>query len=223
MQQSPVGDVFERIQMIQGEKGEKGDQGEQGIQGIPGTDGKDGIQGIPGDRGERGPTGRAGQNGTDGKDGVNGINGKDGVNGISPDIQTVVDSVLSIITSGKLKVEHINGLTDSLSKLKEFLKIGGYRGGGDTITAGSNVTITTVNGIKQISASASGGSGFQQSTSGVVNGSNQIFIWATAPNVIVVDQGRPMQKVSSDGTVNWTGTTTTTLSIAPTFDIFATA
>ncbi len=66
-------------------------------------------------------------------------------------------------------------------------------------------------------------SGYQNPTVGVVNGVNQVYTWATAPSVIVVDQGRPMQKVSSDGTVNWTGTTTTTLAIAPNFDIFATA
>ncbi len=71
--------------------------------------------------------------------------------------------------------------------------------------------------------SSSSSSGYQQPTSGIVNGINQIFVWATAPSVIVVDQGRPMQKVSSDGTVNWTGTTTTTLTIAPNFDVFATA
>lgn len=66
-----------------------------------------------------------------------------------------------------------------------------------------------------------GSNGYQQPT-GTVNGSNQVFTWSTAPNVIVVDQGRSMQKVSSDGTVNWTGTTTTTLAIAPNYDVFAT-
>ncbi len=65
-------------------------------------------------------------------------------------------------------------------------------------------------------------SGFQQPTSGTVDGSNAVFVWATAPNVISVD-GVPKQKVSSDTTVNWTGTTTTTLSVAPTFDVFAIA
>ncbi len=69
------------------------------------------------------------------------------------------------------------------------------------------------------SASSSSG-GFQQPT-GTVDGSNTVFTWTTAPQVIVVDQGRPMQKTSSDGTVNWTGTTTTTLTIAPNFDIYA--
>lgn len=100
---------------------------------------------------------------------------------------------------------------------------GSKRGGGDTVVAGTGVTITnTRNGNKQISAS--GGAGFQAPTSGAVDGSNTIFVWATAPNVIVVDGGRSMQRVSSDGTVNWTVVgTTTTLTIAPNFDIYAVA
>lgn len=62
-------------------------------------------------------------------------------------------------------------------------------------------------------------SSFQQPT-GTVNGANTSFTFATAPNVITVD-GSTMKKVSSDGTVNWTGTTSISLTIAPTFDIFA--
>lgn len=64
--------------------------------------------------------------------------------------------------------------------------------------------------------------GYQQAV-GTVDGSNTIFVFAKAPNVVSVDQGRVMQKVSSDGTVNWTGTTTITLTIAPNFDIFGVA
>lgn len=56
---------------------------------------------------------------------------------------------------------------------------------------------------------------------GTVDGSNTAFTFTTAPKIIFVDQGRAMQKTSSDGTVNWTGTTSVTLTIAPTFDIYA--
>lgn len=55
---------------------------------------------------------------------------------------------------------------------------------------------------------------------GTVDGSNTSFTFTSAPSVIVVDQGRSMQKTSSDGTSNWSGTTSVTLVIAPTFDIF---
>jgi hypothetical protein len=113
-------------------------------------------------------------------------------------------------------------LTD-LPKLIQFLKAGGFRGGGDTVAAGSGVTITTVNGVKSISSTGGGGgSGYQTPISGVVNGSNKTFVWAVAPNVIVVD-GVPINAISSDGSPNWTGTTTTVLTIAPNNNIFATA
>ena len=70
--------------------------------------------------------------------------------------------------------------------------------------------------------SASGGvsSGFQVPLTGGLN--QTTFTWTTAPNVIVADNV-PMQAISTDGTVNWTGTTTTILTIAPTFNIFAVA
>lgn len=63
--------------------------------------------------------------------------------------------------------------------------------------------------------------GFQTAT-GTVNGTNAIFTFSTAPNAIVVD-GISFRKVASDGTVNWTGTTVITLSVAPISDIYSVA
>ena len=57
------------------------------------------------------------------------------------------------------------------------------------------------------------------SPTGSVNGINQTFVFSRSPSIIFVD-GVAKQKVSSDGTVNWTGTTTCVLAVAPTFDIF---
>ncbi len=64
-------------------------------------------------------------------------------------------------------------------------------------------------------------SGYQVPT-GTVNGSNQTFIFTSAPNAIVVD-GITLNKVQSDGTVSWTGTTTVILSVAPNNNIFSVA
>jgi len=86
----------------------------------------------------------------------------------------------------------------------------------------ANATVTrAADGVVTVTPSGTGGSGFQAPTSGTVDGSNTVFGFATAPKVIVVDQGRAMQKVSSDGTVNWTGGTTIILTVAPVFDIYA--
>lgn len=57
--------------------------------------------------------------------------------------------------------------------------------------------------------------------SGTVNGVNTLFVFETAPSVISVDQGRLMQQISSDLTVNWTGATSVVLIVAPNFDLFA--
>lgn len=90
---------------------------------------------------------------------------------------------------------------------------------------GAGVTVTDDAGNDATKITISGGSGgsFQQPLTGAVDGENTVFTWATEPNVIVVDSGRIIQKVSSDTTENWTGTTTTTLLIAPNSDIFAVA
>ena len=64
------------------------------------------------------------------------------------------------------------------------------------------------------------GSGLQFPLTGSVNGSNQTFTWATARNVLVVD-GAPLQATEQGGTVNWTGTTTTVLTVPPNNSIFA--
>lgn len=67
--------------------------------------------------------------------------------------------------------------------------------------------------------SGSGGSGYQAPLSGGLTGTNT---WTTAPNVLVIDNV-PYQKTQTDGTVMWTGTTTTVLTGAqlPTRDIYA--
>ncbi len=70
-------------------------------------------------------------------------------------------------------------------------------------------------------ASTSGGSS-KIVPAGVIDGINTVFNWATAPSVIIVDQGRSMQKQNNGGflTQNWTGTTSTTLLVPPSFDIY---
>lgn len=56
---------------------------------------------------------------------------------------------------------------------------------------------------------------------GAVNGSNKIFTFARAPTAIAIDHGNWILQTSQDGTVNWTGTTTITLSnYAPQAEIF---
>lgn len=146
------------------------------------------------------------------------------------DHELLAEKVAEKITKGKkIKVEHIAGLREEVDSYRNQLagKVYGKdtwaRGGGDTVVAGSNITFgKDANGNKIINSSSSA-IGYQVPTTGVVDGSNRVFVWATAPNVIVLDNGNAMNKVNADLSVNWTGTTTTTLTQAPNFNIYATA
>ncbi len=57
----------------------------------------------------------------------------------------------------KLSTKHIDGLEQTLNAFKNQLGRGYLHGGGDTVGAGSGVTITIVNGTKIISATGSSG------------------------------------------------------------------
>lgn len=104
----------------------------------------------------------------------------------------------------------------------------GYRVMGGVSSADStlvlNAVIDNITGRLLVDiAGGGGGSGFQIPI-GTVDGSNRIFVFATAPNAIVVD-GATLQKTEQGSllTGNWTGTTTVSLLVAPTQSVFATA
>lgn len=159
--------------------------------------------------------GEKGDDGEDGEDGISPAIGdivsailpllpepEKGKDGVSIDEDTVVSKLITKIQKEKpIDISHIRNATGFMKdgikyKFEELMK-----GGGN---------------------SSSSGTGFQVPT-GTVNGVNTVFTFTTAPNAIVVDGGRAMQKVSSDGSVNWTGTLVITLTIAPVFDIFGVA
>jgi len=150
----PSAALFSRIQTIKGDPGTEGKQGPKG----------DSIVGPRGPVGPQGPAGREGKQGPAGKDGKSiigpqGPAGKNGAEGKTPSVEEVVAAVLTDLKKGKkLTVDHVDGLSGSLAQLKEFLKVGGYRGGGDTVTAGTGVTITIdANGHKVITATGGAG------------------------------------------------------------------
>ena|ERR1700733_4922594 len=91
-----------------------------------------------------------------------------------------------------------------------------------TIDFTSGATVTNLGGgVAGVAITGGSGSGFQIPT-GTVNGSNQTFVFVTAPNAIVVD-GATLQKTEQGGVVNWTGTTTITMLVAPNESIFSVA
>lgn len=136
------------------------------------------------------------------------VEGLDEVEGIARTAQRQVQNFISLGGNRQTKVK-VNGVVYT---------------GVDTLTFTSGVTATPVGDGTELQLAVtggSGGSGYQAPLTGGLTGTNT---WSTAPNVLVID-GVPRQKVQTDGTVMWTGTTTTVLTGAPlpTFDIFSSA
>lgn len=127
----------------------KGDKGDKGERGFNGTDGKDGRNGVNGRDGSNGLHGKDGKNGLDGKDGKD---GKDGINGTAPTLDEITKELRKKPINYK-EIEDAPDLKD-LPALIEFLKRGGFRGGGSS--ASGSVTIYTetpvglINGVNKI-------------------------------------------------------------------------
>lgn len=168
---------------------------------------------------------------TKGEPGKPGEKGDSGEDGKSVEVQEVVSAMLPHIPKPKDGENGRDAIIDEeglIKKTAEYLKknqtldLSSIKGARDFVmqTSQKNIKIK----FEELLHGGGSSSGGYQQPIGTVNGINQIFTWTTAPNVIVVDQGRPMQKVSSDGTINWTIIgTTVTLAIAPNFDVFGVA
>lgn len=192
-----------------GAEGKQGPPGPPGPQGRAGKDGRDGRDGRDGEEGPPGPPGPKGDKGDPGRD------GRDGA-GINED--KILDELTKRIPPPV--VIHGVGGGGGLQTARSSGVI--VKQGISDIDFGNNLTvIATINGVR-VDATGGGSSGYQAPTSGTVDGSNTSFTFTTAPNVLSID-GVPKQKTSSDGTVNWTGTTSVSLTIAPNFDLFAIA
>lgn len=94
----------------------------------------------------------------------------------------------------------------------------GYYTTPSNTTVVQGIPIGRLNNLEKRVVALEASAGYQVPT-GTVNGTNKIFVFTTAPTVVSVD-GVCRRKTSTDGTVNWTGTGTITLTIAPNFDMF---
>lgn len=139
----------------------------------------------------------------------------------------VADEVLSMIEKGKkkLSIKHLGDFTDGLEQTLRPIRslMAGFRGGGDVVLAGSNVSITTdANGKKVINST--GGSGFTVlAATETPDGSRTQFTLPSAlakPSYLVVDNVW-MKATTASGTVNWTWSgTVATLTIPAVDDIW---
>lgn len=145
-------------------------------------------------------------------------------------LEPTLSDIRRIATSFPVTTSFFNGLrAKNLNIVGAIAKLNG-----DTVT----LTITATSGVQSVVAgtgisvdntdpqnpivTATGSSSGYQSPTGTVNGINNVFVFLTAPNALVVD-GVSIRKVASDGTINWSGTTTVTLLVSPNFDVYAVA
>lgn len=162
------------------------------------------------------------------------VEGFDEIEGLAKSANRNVQNILSlggnrqtaIKVSGTLLgrgIETINFVGATGTKIGDGSEVNVSTGGGtgtvNSIVAGTGINVDSTDPANPV-VSATGSSFAVLVPTGTVNGSNITFTFSTAPKVIVLDNGNIMNKVSSDGTVNWTGTTAVTLAQAPNFNIF---
>ena len=161
-----VQQAIEKAQAVRGERGldgKRGLDGRHGIDGLNGKDGKDGRDGIDG---------IDGRDGRDGKDGKSGKDGKDGKHADPEDVVALIKKKKS------LKIEHINGLEERLSPIEQKAHSAFIRGGGDTVKAGNNITISRdANGVTTINSTGGGGGGqaYSETPGGAIDGVNKTY------------------------------------------------
>lgn len=113
----------------------------------------------------------------------------------------------------------IKGVMDRVAALESGSTISGV----SSIIAGTNITIDPVGGTGAVtinSTGGSGGSGYEPAT-GAVDGSNAVFGPFTVAPTVIVSDFRVLRKTEDGGTtVNWTGTTTITVTEPPTNHIY---
>jgi hypothetical protein len=128
--------------------------------GNPGEEGKPGPKGEPG-KSIRGPEGKQGKPGRDGR-GIKGDRGEAGKDGREISKKELLKKINDI--DNGIKIKTISGLDAFLKNLQRAIRekvVGGAqkRGGGMTIEAGSNITLTRQsNGIWVVASTAAGGS-----------------------------------------------------------------
>lgn len=137
------------------------------------------------------------------------------------DHEKLADIVVKKISEGKkLKTKHIDGLDAEMATQRSQLagKIYGKdtwaRGAGDTVDAGSNITITnTSDGKKRINSTGGSSTIYNDAVSGVIDGVNTVFTVAhtiSSPIILILANS------SYQATVDYnTGGTTITMTTAP--------
>jgi len=110
--------------------------------------------------------------------------GKDGKDA-EIDHEKLAGIVSKHIETGKIKIttKHVEGFENAQAVLRNFMVRGSLHGAGDTVKAGTNVTLTrNSDGTTTISSSGgAGGTWHVETPTGVIDGANVTFTLSTTP------------------------------------------
>lgn len=174
-----VESTVKEVQRIQ--KGERGERGFTGIKGEKGERGERGEQGIKGEKGDVGETPVAG---------FDFPLPKDGMDGKDADPEAVIEKIKSLPKGRRLKIEHIDGLQPTLDAFSRQIgehNFGGMvRGGGDTVQAGTGISIVRNASTGKSVITATGGSStfYTETPTGVIDSANVTFTVLHAINTV---------------------------------------
>lgn len=104
---------------------------------------------------------------------------------LTTDPLSVIEKIMALPNDKKLKTKHIDGLDQTIASIHSQLGRGYLHGGGDVVTAGTNITITTnAAGKKVISATGGVVPSFadDETPTGLVNSSNVVYTLAHTPS-----------------------------------------
>lgn len=133
------------------------------------------------------------------------IKGEDGKPGVNAEPLDPIKVVELIKEKNLLKVEHIGGFERKIAEVRSAV----MRGGGDTVAAGTNVTISVINGVKTISSS--GGSSTTKVRDEIPSGSGTAFTLAHTPvaSTLQLFRGGARQQVGAGNDYTVSGTAIT--------------
>lgn len=199
-----IGELFVEIQRVKAIRivGEKGDAGYTPVKGKDYRDGKDAspedvvplvLSRLPKIKNGRTPVrGIDYYTQKDVQDIVSQVSRKIDRNkkDVSIDPMAILDEALkNPKAKQKIKTEHVDGLEQTLSALRNQLARGYLHGGGDTVRAGSNITITrNADGTTTISSSGGSANITTESITGTQSGENVEFDLSSLSNPFVAIQ-----------------------------------
>ena len=118
---------------------------------------------------------------------------------------SVVEKIMAL-PKGKFKftMDNVEGLKQTMSAFQSQLGRGYLHGGGDTVAAGTNITITT-NAAGQKVINATSGTTLELETNGTPNGSQTLLNLVQGSNVTITDDGLGNVTIAATGDTGVSG------------------